>query len=125
MSGCAVFARVSLPFTRVYRLQVRVNQIPRQIPPQPWYLNPIPSVLVGGVLPFGAIFIELFFIMSNIWLAQVRKPLAVTCLRRTVVLVFRYLATPLDPSRYDLRQREGWQWRILIGGRWSRVCVCV
>jgi transmembrane 9 superfamily protein 2/4 len=50
---------------------VRVNQIPRQIPPQPWYLNPFPSVMVGGVLPFGAVFIELFFIMSNLWLAQV------------------------------------------------------
>ena len=55
---------------------VRVNQIPRQIPPQPWYLNPIPSVMVGGVLPFGAVFIELFFIMSNIWLAQVCATLA-------------------------------------------------
>jgi transmembrane 9 superfamily member 2/4 len=50
---------------------VRVNQIPRQVPPQPWYLNPFASVLVGGVLPFGAVFIELFFIMSNIWLSQV------------------------------------------------------
>ena len=51
---------------------MRVNNIPRQIPPQPWYLHPIPSVLVGGILPFGAVFIELFFIMSSIWLAQVR-----------------------------------------------------
>jgi hypothetical protein len=51
---------------------VRVNNIPRQIPPQPWYLHPVPSVLVGGILPFGAVFIELFFIMSSIWLAQVR-----------------------------------------------------
>lgn len=51
---------------------VRVTNIPRQIPAQPWYLHPIPSVLVGGILPFGAVFIELFFIMSSIWLAQVR-----------------------------------------------------
>ena len=29
------------------------------------------SPLVGGILPFGAIFIELFFIMTSIWL-QVR-----------------------------------------------------
>jgi transmembrane 9 superfamily protein 2/4 len=50
---------------------VRVNHLPRHIPPQPWYLHPVPSVLVGGILPFGAVFIELFFIMSSIWLAQV------------------------------------------------------
>ena len=42
---------------------VRINNIPRQIPPQPWYLHPVPSVLVGGILPFGAVFIELFFII--------------------------------------------------------------
>merc|ERR1719191_2160832 len=26
------------------------------------------SIMVGGVLPFGAVFIEVFFIMSSIWL---------------------------------------------------------
>ena len=28
------------------------------------------AILVGGVLPFGAVFIELFFILSSIWLHQ-------------------------------------------------------
>ncbi|KAJ3033574.1 hypothetical protein HDV00_006059 [Rhizophlyctis rosea] len=46
---------------------VKTNQIPRQIPPQPAYLNRWTSALVGGLLPFGAIFIELFFIMNSIW----------------------------------------------------------
>lgn len=46
---------------------VRTNQIPRQIPPQPLYLKPIPSMLMGGILPFGAIFIELYFILDSLW----------------------------------------------------------
>jgi len=50
---------------------VRTNAIPRVIPPQPWYLTAVPSILVGGVLPFGAVFIELFFILSSIWLHQI------------------------------------------------------
>lgn len=33
---------------------VRTNKIPRQIPEQPWYMHPVFSCLVGGVLPFGA-----------------------------------------------------------------------
>jgi len=49
---------------------VRTNQIPRQIPEQVWYMNPIFSILMGGILPFGAVFIELFFILSSIWLHQ-------------------------------------------------------
>jgi transmembrane 9 superfamily protein 2/4 len=50
---------------------VRTNQIPRQIPPQQTYLRPIPSMLLAGVLPFGAIFVELYFIMNSIWLQKV------------------------------------------------------
>ncbi|KAH6562874.1 hypothetical protein BASA61_010160 [Batrachochytrium salamandrivorans] len=50
-----------------YEHPCKTNQIPRQIPPQPVYLNKYYSALIGGVLPFGAIFIELYFIMSSIW----------------------------------------------------------
>ena len=50
---------------------VRINQIPRQVPEQVWYMQPAFSIIVGGVLPFGAVFIELFFILSSIWLHQV------------------------------------------------------
>jgi len=46
---------------------VRTNQIPRQIPDQIWYMNPYLSVLMGGILPFGAVFIELYFILSSLW----------------------------------------------------------
>merc|ERR1719487_487276 len=48
-------------------LPVRTNQIPRQVPEQPWYISGIFTSLVGGILPFGAVFTELFFIMSSIW----------------------------------------------------------
>lgn len=46
---------------------VRTNQIPRQIPDQVWYMNPYVSILMGGILPFGAAFIEIYFILSALW----------------------------------------------------------
>jgi len=46
---------------------VRTNQIPRCVPPQNIYMGPIVSLLMAGVLPFGAVFIELFFIFTAIW----------------------------------------------------------
>ncbi|KAG2305685.1 hypothetical protein Bca52824_025433 [Brassica carinata] len=49
---------------------VKTNKIPRQVPEQPWYMKPVFSILIGGVLPFGAVFIELFFILTSIWLNQ-------------------------------------------------------
>lgn len=77
----ALWALISLPLSvigsyfgfRKPRIEhpVRTNQIPRQIPDQPFYLRTIPSVLMGGLLPFGAIFIELYFIMNSIWFHRI------------------------------------------------------
>eukprot|EP00529_Nitzschia_sp_RCC80_P014327 CAMPEP_0113482942 /NCGR_PEP_ID=MMETSP0014_2-20120614/23179_1 /TAXON_ID=2857 /ORGANISM="Nitzschia sp." /LENGTH=729 /DNA_ID=CAMNT_0000376475 /DNA_START=10 /DNA_END=2199 /DNA_ORIENTATION=+ /assembly_acc=CAM_ASM_000159 len=50
---------------------VKVNQIARYIPELPWYANPPVSYLLGGILPFGSVCIELFFIMSALWLHQI------------------------------------------------------
>ena len=56
----------------IYTLQpiehpVRTNQIPRQIPDQSLYTQPLPGIIMGGVLPFGCIFIQLFFILNSLW----------------------------------------------------------
>ncbi|KAE8676306.1 Transmembrane 9 superfamily member 12 [Hibiscus syriacus] len=47
---------------------VRTNQIPREIPARK-YLSWL-LVLGAGTLPFGTLFIELFFILSSIWLGR-------------------------------------------------------
>lgn len=49
---------------------VRTNLIPRLIPDAEWYMSPLVLALMGGILPFGVVFIELFFLMSSIWLHQ-------------------------------------------------------
>lgn len=54
-----------------YQLPGTVTLIPRPIQVQKWYLNKFLTVMVGGLLPFGAVFIELFFIFSSIWLNRV------------------------------------------------------
>lgn len=82
---------------------VRVNQIPRQIPEQVWYMKPVVSILMGGILPFGAIFIELFFILSSIWLHKfyylfgflfiVFVILILTCAEITIVMCYFQLCS--------------------------------
>jgi len=48
-------------------LPSRINQVPRQIPEKKWYLQPWVHVVLGGVLPFGSIFIEMYFIFTSFY----------------------------------------------------------
>lgn len=45
----------------------RVKTIPRPIPDKKWYLKPSVVALLGGLLPFGSIFIEMYFVFTSFW----------------------------------------------------------
>lgn len=45
----------------------RVKRIPSPIPSRAWYFAPAFIVMVGGLLPFGSIFIEMYFIFTSFW----------------------------------------------------------
>lgn len=93
---------------------VRTNQIPRQIPPSTTYMRPIPSMLLVGILPFGAIFVELYFIMSSIWFNKVYYMfgflflcyglMIMTCATVTVLMVYFLLCS----------ENYHWHWRAFM-----------
>merc|ERR1712146_148878 len=93
---------------------VRTNQIQRHIPEQLWYTHPFFGIALGGILPFGAVCIELFFIMSAMWLHQVYYVfgflfivfliLIVTCAEISIVLCYFQLCNE------DYR----WWWRSFL-----------
>ncbi|CAM9231353.1 unnamed protein product, partial [Sphacelaria rigidula] len=49
---------------------VVTSNIPRQIPDQPWFLWSCFTIAVGGILPYGAVFIEMFFILQSLWMGS-------------------------------------------------------
>jgi transmembrane 9 superfamily protein 2/4 len=93
---------------------VVTSNIPRQIPDQPWFLSLPLACVLGGVLPFGACFVELFFIMSSIWMDQyyyvfgfllvVFAILVITCAEISVVLCYFSLCAE------DYR----WWWKSIL-----------
>ncbi|KAL5248891.1 hypothetical protein ACHWQZ_G017919 [Mnemiopsis leidyi] len=86
-----------------YEYSVRTNKIPRPIPSQLWYMRTMPSMLLAGILPFGAVFIELYFIFSAIWENQIYTLfsflflvyviLVICCAEIAVVIVYFQLCT--------------------------------
>ncbi|KAF5836931.1 Endomembrane protein 70-domain-containing protein [Dunaliella salina] len=59
------FMALSLP---IPSNPVKTNQIPRHIPPPSAGAHPTLLFFVAGILPFGTIFIELYFAMTSLWL---------------------------------------------------------
>lgn len=99
----------------------RTNQIPRQIPSQYFYTKPLPGIVMGGILPFGCIFIQLFFILNSIWshqfyymfgfLTMVFLILVITCLETTILLCYFHLCAE------DYR----WWWRSFLTSGFTAV----
>ncbi|PWW74603.1 hypothetical protein C7212DRAFT_346106 [Tuber magnatum] len=102
---------------------VRTNQIPRQIPDQATYLKPVPSMLLVGILPFGAIFVELYFIMNSIWFHKVYYMfgflfvcygiMIMTCSTVTVLMIYFLLCS----------ENYHWQWRSFFTAGASAIYV--
>ncbi|KAL3901604.1 MAG: hypothetical protein SGCHY_000468 [Lobulomycetales sp.] len=45
----------------------RVNPIPRPVPDKVWYAEPYMIIMFAGLLPFGSIFIETYFVFTSFW----------------------------------------------------------
>eukprot|EP00729_Bicosta_minor_P007009 gene7009-26126_t len=93
---------------------VRTNQIPRQIPPQSLYTQFAPGIAMGGILPFGCVFIQLFFILNSIWghklyyvfgfLLLVFFILLITVVESTILLCYFHLCA----------EEYRWWWRAFL-----------
>jgi transmembrane 9 superfamily protein 2/4 len=97
-----------------FPIPYKVDSVPREIPEQPWYLGTGFTIVIGGILPFGACFVELFFILSSMWMDQyyyvfgflllVFFILCVTCAEITMVLVYFQLCS----------EDYNWWWRSFM-----------
>jgi transmembrane 9 superfamily protein 2/4 len=87
---------------RANKIEVSTNPIARMVPSNlPWFTRPPISVMLGGILPFGTVNLELFFIMSALWLHQIYCAmgfllavlfiLAATCAQVSMVMCYMQL----------------------------------
>uniref|UniRef100_A0A672NXQ1 Transmembrane 9 superfamily member n=1 Tax=Sinocyclocheilus grahami TaxID=75366 RepID=A0A672NXQ1_SINGR len=104
---------------------VQTNQIPRQIPQQSFFTKPVPGIIMGGILPFGCIFIQLFFILNSIWSHQMYYMfgflflvfiiLVITCSEATVLLCYFHLCA----------EDYHWWWRSFLTSGFTAVYLFV
>eukprot|EP00927_Polykrikos_kofoidii_P053217 TRINITY_DN4747_c0_g5_i1.p1 TRINITY_DN4747_c0_g5~~TRINITY_DN4747_c0_g5_i1.p1 ORF type:complete len:616 (-),score=50.12 TRINITY_DN4747_c0_g5_i1:384-2231(-) len=107
----------------VIELPVRTNQVAREIPPQPWYMNVIVTCSLSAIAPFGAVFTELFFVLSSIWQHQfyylfgflgiVLVILVVMCAETSVAVTYLQLSS----------ENYHWWWQSFFSSGFSAVYV--
>jgi transmembrane 9 superfamily protein 3 len=87
----------------------RVKRIPSPIPQKQWYLRPWAIALMGGLLPFGSIFIEVYYILTAYWAFKVYYvygfALLVTLILLIVVVCVSIVGT------YFLLNAENYHWQ--------------
>lgn len=94
----------------------RVKRIPSPIPHRPWYLRPWSLAAAGGLLPFGSIFIEMYFVFSSLWNYKVYYVYGFFLLVFVILLLVSALASAV--ATYFLLNAEDhrWHWTAFGAG---------
>ncbi|EGW35371.1 uncharacterized protein SPAPADRAFT_58594, partial [Spathaspora passalidarum NRRL Y-27907] len=96
---------------------VRTNQIPRQVPVQPWYLRTIPVMFISGIFPFGSIAVEMYFIYSSLWFNKIFYMFGFLFFCFLLMVITTGLITILMIYYTLCSENYKWHWKSLfIGG---------
>lgn len=93
---------------------VRTNQIPRQIPAQPKSLQGFSSIALTGILPFGAISVELYYIYNSLWFHKIYYMFGFLFLCYGLMILTTATVTILLTYFLLCAENYHWQWRSFI-----------
>lgn len=78
-------------------------------------LRTIPSILLTGILPFGAIFVELYFIMTSLWTNKIYYMFGFLFLCYGLMIITSAATTVLLVYFLLCAENYRWHWRAFIG----------
>ncbi|KAM7474601.1 hypothetical protein LguiB_021844 [Lonicera macranthoides] len=101
----------------------RVKTIPRPIPEKKWYLTPSVVSVMGGLLPFGSIFIEMYFVFTSFWNYKVYYVYGFMLLVFLILTIVTVCVTIV--GTYFLLNAENyhWQWTSFFSAASTAVYV--
>ncbi|XP_043473138.1 transmembrane 9 superfamily member 3 [Leptopilina heterotoma] len=87
----------------------RVNAVPRPIPEKKWFMEPLVIILLGGILPFGSIFIEMYFIFTSFWAYKIYYVYGFMLLVFIILIIVTVCVTIV--CTYFLLNAEDYRWQ--------------
>lgn len=86
----------------------RVNAVPRPIPEKKWFMEPLVIIMLGGILPFGSIFIEMYFIFTSFWAYKIYYVYGFMLLVFIILMIVTVCVTIV--CTYFLLNAEDYRW---------------
>ena len=88
----------------------RINAVPRPIPEKKWFMEPLIIIPLGGILPFGSIFIEMYFIFTSFWAYKIYYVYGFMLLVFFILTVVTICVTIV--CTYFLLNAEDYRWYV-------------
>nr|XP_054773969.1 transmembrane 9 superfamily member 3-like [Lytechinus pictus] len=107
--GGGLYSRIGGELSGQPNHPCRVNAVPRPIPEKKWFMEPLVIVLLGGVLPFGSIFIEMYFIFTSFWAYKIYYVFGFMLLVFGILAVVTICVTIV--CTYFLLNAEDYRWQ--------------
>eukprot|EP01025_Chloroclados_australasicus_P011054 TRINITY_DN14795_c0_g3_i1.p1 TRINITY_DN14795_c0_g3~~TRINITY_DN14795_c0_g3_i1.p1 ORF type:complete len:597 (-),score=48.61 TRINITY_DN14795_c0_g3_i1:439-2229(-) len=113
---CLIGTSIGRRFSGVPDNPCRVKRIPSPIPEKQWFYNPQVIALASGLLPFGSIFIEMYFIFTSFWNYKIYFVYGFMLLVYIILVIVTTCVTIV--GTYFLLNAENyhWQWTSWGGG---------
>ncbi|KAI8993096.1 Nonaspanin [Trametes punicea] len=85
-------------------------------PVRPTYLRPWATTILAGVLPFGAAFVELYFVLSSLFASRAYYAFGFLALTAAIVALTTATVTILFTYFTLCREDYRWHWRAFLTG---------
>ncbi|MBA0560664.1 hypothetical protein Golob_017548 [Gossypium lobatum] len=122
-----IWAQVSSPFLVLggiagkdskaeFQAPCRTTKCPRDIPPLPWYQKTLPQMAMAGLLPFSAIYIEIYYLFASVWGHRIYTTYVILFIVFIILLIITAVITVALTYFQLAAEDHGWWWRYVVFG---------
>ncbi|KAI4313611.1 hypothetical protein L6164_026574 [Bauhinia variegata] len=99
-----------------FQAPCRTTKYPREIPPLPWYRSSLPQMAMAGFLPFGAIYLELCYILASVWGFRIYTTYSILFIVFIILLIVTAFITVALTYFQLAAEDHDWWWRSFLCG---------
>ncbi|MBA0832326.1 hypothetical protein Goarm_016726, partial [Gossypium armourianum] len=99
-----------------FQAPCRTTKCTRDIPPLPWYRKTLPQMAMAGLLPFSAIYIEIYYLFASVWGHRIYTTYVILFIVFIILLIITAFITVALTYFQLAAEDHGWWWRYVVLG---------